>query len=142
MHAYTSASRVGRVLLAVALVTAPAVAGAQATAPGAKIELQDAIAIALRQSVLVKQSENALASSTNGVSQARNAFLPSLALSTSSARSVGRAGTSTIGSSTSQSLNTGLSSSLTVFDGLRNIHMYAEICDPMHYDKENKKLHA
>ncbi len=29
-----------------------------------------------------------------------------------------------------------------VFDGLRNIHMYAELCDPMHYDKENKKLHA
>ena len=29
-----------------------------------------------------------------------------------------------------------------VFDGLRNIHMYAEICDPMHYDRENKKLHA
>jgi heterotetrameric sarcosine oxidase alpha subunit len=29
-----------------------------------------------------------------------------------------------------------------VFDGIRNIHMYAEICDPMHYDKENKKLHA
>ena len=122
MHAYTSALRVGRVLLAVALVAAPAVAGAQATAPGAKIGLQDAIAIALRQSVLVKQSENALASSTNGVSQARNAFLPSLALSTSSARSVGRAGTSAIGSSTSQSLNTGLSSSLTVFDGLRNVN--------------------
>jgi sarcosine oxidase subunit alpha len=29
-----------------------------------------------------------------------------------------------------------------VFDGLRKIHMYAEICDPMHYDKENLKLHA
>jgi heterotetrameric sarcosine oxidase alpha subunit len=29
-----------------------------------------------------------------------------------------------------------------IFDGLRNIHMYGEICDPMHYDKENKKLHA
>lgn len=122
MHAYTSASRVGRVLLAVALVAAPAAAGAQATAPGARIGLQDAIAIALRQSVLVKQSENALASSTNGVSQARNAFLPSLALSTSSARSVGRSGSSTIGSSTSQSLSTGLSSSLTVFDGLRNVN--------------------
>ena len=122
MHAYTSASRMGRVLLAVALVVAPAVAGAQSTAPGAKISLQDAIAIALRQSVLVKQSENTLASSTNGVSQARNAFLPTLALSTSSARSVGRAGTSSIGSSTSQSLNTGLSSSLTVFDGLRNVN--------------------
>lgn len=122
MHAYTSASRVGRVLLAVALVAAPAAAGAQATAPGARIGLQDAIAIALRQSVLVKQSENALASSTNGVSQARNAFLPSLALSTSSARSVGRSGSSSIGSSTSQSLSTGLSSSLTVFDGLRNVN--------------------
>ena len=29
-----------------------------------------------------------------------------------------------------------------IFDGLRNIHMYGEICDPMHYDRENKKLHA
>ena len=29
-----------------------------------------------------------------------------------------------------------------LFDGIRNIHMYGEICDPMHYDKENKKLHA
>jgi sarcosine oxidase subunit alpha len=29
-----------------------------------------------------------------------------------------------------------------VFDGLRNIHIHAEICDPMHYDPENKKLHA
>jgi len=110
------------VLIAIALAAAPAAAGAQGTAPGARIGLQDAIAIALRQSVLVKQSENALASSTNGVSQARNAFLPSLALSTSSARSVGRSGSSTIGSSTSQSLSTGLSSSLTVFDGLRNVN--------------------
>jgi sarcosine oxidase subunit alpha len=29
-----------------------------------------------------------------------------------------------------------------VFDGLRNIHMYAEICEPVHYDKENRKLNA
>ncbi len=29
-----------------------------------------------------------------------------------------------------------------IFDGLRNIHMYGEICDPMHYDRENLKLHA
>ncbi len=29
-----------------------------------------------------------------------------------------------------------------VFDGLRDIHMYAEICDPMHFDRENKRLHA
>lgn len=29
-----------------------------------------------------------------------------------------------------------------IFDGLRNIHMYGEICEPVHYDRENKKLHA
>ena len=122
MNAYTSASRWSRVLLVAAMVAAPAIAGAQSPAPGAKIGLQDAIGIALRQSVLVKQSENAVASSENGVSQAKNAFLPSLALSTSSARSVGRAGSSSLGSSSSQSLNTGISSSFTVFDGLRNVN--------------------
>ena len=122
MNAYTSASRWSRALLVAAVVVTPTLAGAQSTAPGAKIGLQDAIGIALRQSVLVKQSENAVASSTNGVSEAKSAFLPSLNLNTSSARSVGRAGTSTFGSSTSQSLNTGISSSFTVFDGLRNVN--------------------
>ena len=29
-----------------------------------------------------------------------------------------------------------------IFDGVRNIHMHGVICDPVHYDRENKKLHA
>ena len=29
-----------------------------------------------------------------------------------------------------------------VFDGLRNSRILAEVCDPVHYDRENKKLHA
>jgi heterotetrameric sarcosine oxidase alpha subunit len=29
-----------------------------------------------------------------------------------------------------------------IFDGVRNIHMFGVICDPMHYDRENTKLHA
>ncbi len=29
-----------------------------------------------------------------------------------------------------------------VFDGLRNIHMLAEICDPMHFDPKNERLHV
>jgi len=29
-----------------------------------------------------------------------------------------------------------------LFDGIRGIHIEAELCDPVHYDKENKKLHA
>jgi sarcosine oxidase subunit alpha len=31
---------------------------------------------------------------------------------------------------------------LTVFDGLRNHHVRGEVCDPVHYDRENTKLHA
>jgi len=31
---------------------------------------------------------------------------------------------------------------ITIFDGLRDSQMPAEICDPVHYDRENKKLHA
>ena len=111
-------------LLASAMVAAPAIVGAQtpAATTNQPIDLQAAIGIALRQSVLVRQSENAVASSETGVSQARNAFLPSLSINTSSARSVGRSGAGTGLSSSSQSLNTGLSSSLVVFDGLRNVN--------------------
>ena len=29
-----------------------------------------------------------------------------------------------------------------IFDGLRNIHVLGEICEPVHYDRENNKLHA
>ena len=29
-----------------------------------------------------------------------------------------------------------------VFDGVRNIHMTAEICDPVHFDRENRRLHG
>jgi sarcosine oxidase subunit alpha len=29
-----------------------------------------------------------------------------------------------------------------IFDGVRNIHTYGVICDPMHYDRENKRLHV
>jgi heterotetrameric sarcosine oxidase alpha subunit len=31
---------------------------------------------------------------------------------------------------------------VTVFDGLRNIHMLAQICEPMHFDQENARLHG
>jgi outer membrane protein len=118
-----SVSSWGRALLVAAVVVAPAVAGAQAPAPGAKIALQDAIALALRQSVQVKQSENAVASSNTTVESKQSAFLPTLSLNTSTARSVGRAGSGSLaGSSTAQSLSTGISSQLVVFDGLRNVN--------------------
>lgn len=31
---------------------------------------------------------------------------------------------------------------MQVFDGLRNIHMLGEICDPVHYDPKNERLHV
>ena len=118
MNSYMSVSRWSRALLVAAVVVAPAVAGAQAPAPGAKIGLQDAISLALRQSVQVRQSEYAVASK-------QAAFLPTLSLNTSTARSVGRAGGSSSfagTSSTAQSLSTGISSQLVLFDGLRNVN--------------------
>jgi outer membrane protein len=119
-----SATRWSRALLVAAVVVAPAVAGAQAPAPGAKIGLQDAIALALRQSVSVKQSENSVASSSATVESKQGAFLPSLALNTSTARTIGRAGGNSFQgtSATAQSLNTGLSAQLVVFDGMRNVN--------------------
>ena len=125
MNAYIKVPVVPRTLLAIALLVAPATLRAQsAPASGQPIGLQDAIAIALRQNVTVKQSENAVASSNATVDSKQDAFLPSLALTTSTARTVGRSGGNAFGgaSSTAQSLNTGLSSSLVVFDGLRNVN--------------------
>src|SRR5687768_12546721 len=95
MNAYTSVPRWSVALLASAMVAAPALVGAQTSGPaeptatGTPIDLQAAIGIALRQSVLVKQSENAVASSETGVSQARNAFLPSPPLNTCKTRRLG-----------------------------------------------------
>jgi len=124
MKSYMSATRWSRALLVAAVVVSPAVAGAQAPAPGAKIGLQDAISLALRQSVPVKQSENAVASSSTTVESKQAAFLPTLSLNTSTARNIGRAGGSSFSgtSSTAQSLNTGISSQLVLFDGLRNVN--------------------
>ena len=31
---------------------------------------------------------------------------------------------------------------MQVFNGVNGVHMLGEICDPVHYDKENRKLHA
>ncbi|HEX7978221.1 MAG TPA: TolC family protein [Gemmatimonadaceae bacterium] len=120
-----SATRWSRALLVAAVVVSPAVAGAQTPAPGTKIGLQDAISLALRQSLDVKQSENSVASSSATVESKQSAFLPSVALNSSSARTVGRAGSGSGlsgSSSTAQSLNAGISAQLVVFDGLRNVN--------------------
>jgi len=111
-----------RLTLAV-LIAAPAALGAQA-APSQAITFDDAIRIALRQNTTLQQANNASANNAAAVRQQRLAFLPDLRLSTNSGQSYGRSFSQDEGriiNETTQSLNAGLSSNVTVFNGLTNI---------------------
>ena len=132
MHAYiTTRPLIALATLGVALsapiANAQSVAGtatrASRVSTGTPIDLQSAIGIALQQNVLVLQSANAVASDAAIVSSRKSSLLPSLSLNTSTAQSLGRASTSTLGTSAStQSMNAGISSSFVLFDGLRNLN--------------------
>ena len=112
-------------------LAAASVAGAQVGSGGTgrgntpqRITYDDAVAIALRQNVSVKQAENATQLSGATVSQQQKAFLPSLSLNVTGSNNVGRnfsQSEGTIINQQSQALSTGLSSSLTLFDGGKNI---------------------
>ena len=104
-------------------LAAASVAGAQTGGPQ-RITYDDAVAIALKQNVSIKQAENATQLSDATVSQQRNAFLPNLSLSVTGANNVGRNFSQSEGAiinQQSQALSSGLSSSLTVFDGGKNL---------------------
>jgi outer membrane protein len=110
--------------LAIALVGISATASAQSATPSDTITFDQAIAIALRQNSALKQSENAASLSTTVVTSRKQQFLPSLQLSTNTAQTLGRNFSQSEGrivDQTTQTLNTGLSSSITLFDGLQNV---------------------
>lgn len=111
-----------RTMAAVALTFGAAAAGVaqQTPAPGQPISFQDAIAIALKQSVAVKQAENAAALGDATVAQQKLQLLPDLRLSVSGSDNVGRNFSQTEGAvinQQTQALSSGLSSSITLFDG-------------------------
>ncbi|HEV8216217.1 MAG TPA: TolC family protein, partial [Gemmatimonadaceae bacterium] len=109
-------------LTAGALAAASA-AGAQGSAPQ-RITYDDAVAIALKQNVSVKQAENATQLSDATVAQQQKALLPNLSLNVSGSNNVGRNFSQSEGAiinQQSQALSSGLSSSLTLFDGGKNI---------------------
>jgi outer membrane protein len=91
--------------------------------PSAKpITFNDAIAIALTQNVAVRQAQNAAVLGDANVKAQKMQLLPDLKLSVSGSDNVGgglgQAGSSFVGQqSMSQSLSSGLSSTLTLFDG-------------------------
>jgi outer membrane protein len=108
-------------------LAAASVAGAQGGVGGGtpqRITYDDAVAIVLKQNVSVRQAENATQLSDATVKQQQKAFLPNLSLSVSGSNNVGRnfsQSEGTIINQQSQALSTGLSSSLTLFDGGKNL---------------------
>ncbi|HYD53207.1 MAG TPA: TolC family protein, partial [Gemmatimonadaceae bacterium] len=107
--------------LGLALLAAPAI-GAQ-SAP-ATIDFDTAVAIALREHVGVRQAQNALTAEEAAVRQSRLALLPNLSLNVSGANSLGRTFDQAEGrvvDQTSRSVSTGVSSSVTLFDGFKNL---------------------
>ena len=93
-----------------------------------KITFDQAVDIALRQNVALRQAKNANAADAAGVTQAKLQFLPSLSLHTSTGQSYGRSFDQSEGSivdQTTESVSAGVSSSVTLFDGLRNVSALA-----------------
>ena len=109
------------------LAVAASAAGAQAPAssqPTQTITFDDAINIALRQNTTLQQATNSAALSSATVRQQKLSLLPDLRLSTNTGQSYGRTFSEDEGriiNETTNSLNAGVSSSVTVFNGLTNI---------------------
>ncbi|MDB4892756.1 MAG: outer rane efflux protein [Gemmatimonadetes bacterium] len=109
----------------IGLLSSSAEAQVAATSPTSDtITFDEAMSIALRQNAVLRQSENASTLSATVVSSRKQAFLPTLSLSTNTAQTLGRTfnqSEGTIVTQTTSTLNTGVSSSVTLFDGMRNV---------------------
>jgi outer membrane protein len=118
-------SRMTAFVLVLALAASAADAGnvaAQTSPP--KITFEQAIQIALRQNADILRAENATVMQEAAVTRQKLQFLPDLRLSTQAGSSVGRSFSQDEGaivSETTRSLNAGISSSVTLFDGMRNV---------------------
>ena len=128
MFAYT---RLGRAIGAVAIMLTALGGvtrlGAQQPAsprPATLVTFDEALKLALTQNVAIKQAQNAAALNSATVAQQKLAFLPNLSLSANSGQSYGNSFNTTDGtlaSTTTNTLNAGLSSSVTLFDGMKNV---------------------
>lgn len=103
-----------------ALLCAPAVA-AQETRT---ITFDEALRIALEQNGTLRLAENAAAMNSVAVREQQMQFLPDLRVGTQSSQRYGRyfnEGEGRISNETTHSLSAGVSSSVVLFDGLRNV---------------------
>jgi len=98
--------------------TAATVASAQQT-----VTFDDALRLALSQNIAVKQAENSATLSSAAVEQQKMQALPNLSLNLNGSNNVGRNFSQSEGrviDQQSQSLSTGISSGVTLFDGSKN----------------------
>ena len=108
----------------IGMAQTPAPAKAAAVDSATTITFADALRLALRQNTSVRQAENAAALSSATVQEQKLQFLPNLQLSTTGAQNVGRSFSESQGSiinQTTQSLTAGISSNVTLFNGLSNV---------------------
>ena len=115
----------------VASIAAP-LGAQQATAPPAtaaakpttRITFADAIAIALKQNASIRQAQNATELNQTEVRQQQMQFLPDLRFNVSGSGNLGRQFSQTEGSiidQTTGAMSTGVSSSVTLFNGGQNV---------------------
>jgi outer membrane protein len=106
---------------ALAFVSAPL--AAQQAAPRT-ITFGDAVGIALRQNVTIRQAKNATELDQTAVQQQRLQFLPDLRFNVSGSGNLGRNFSQTEGAivdQTTGAMSTGVSSSVTLFNGGQNV---------------------
>jgi outer membrane protein len=97
---------------------------ARAPAPATVVTFDEALKLALSQNTGVRQAQNSAALSGATVTQQKLAFLPSLSVSANTAQDYGRnfsQSEGTILNTTTNTLNAGISSSVTLFDGMKNV---------------------
>ncbi len=116
-------SAVGRAGRAAVISSAILLIGAtEALGQATAITLDDAVGIALQQNTTIKQAQNAVTLQGAAVQQQKLSFLPDFRASVSGSGNLGRTvNEGQIVTQTSHALNTGLSSSVTLFDGFKNV---------------------
>ena len=113
----------GLALAAFASLGAQQPAG-QAAPPATVISFDQALKLALTQNTGVKQAQNAAALNSATVTQSKLAFLPNLSLTANTAQDYGRNFSQSEGqiiNTTTNTLNAGLSSSVILFDGMKDL---------------------
>src|SRR3712207_9235011 len=103
-----------------ALAFAVGVAPLAAQAAPRRITFDDAVGIALKQNVSIRQAQNATALSETEVRQSQLQFLPDLRFNVSGSGNLGRNFNQTEGTivdQTTGSMSTGVSSSITLWNG-------------------------